>query len=90
MARPDAEFTAPHNIEYLGLNAFNKEKLTGTIFLEIAAAACTLGHKNCETFGELTNALGITQYDAHQVGCACNGETVTGTEVARRLRALMT
>ena len=84
-ARPGVEFTAPHNTENLRLDEFNQTQLTGTLFEEIATAVGTTG----KTFGTLCDLLGITQYDAHQIGCTCTGEVVMGAEVARRLRSLM-
>ncbi len=89
-ARENEEFTTPHNIESLRLMEFNTKPITGSVFEEINSVLRALGHRPAHTFGELTEMLGLTQYDAHRIGCSCNGAVVVGEEIAQRLRSLIT
>lgn len=80
-------FTAAEGLEFLSLEAFEKEKLgQATIFTTIESLAQTHGLQTDGTFGGLTEAIGLDQQDAHQIGCACNGPEVIGSEIAKRLR----
>jgi hypothetical protein len=86
--RGNDTFYATEGIELLRLEEFQILPIgKASIFAFIEAIAQSHGHNTNGTFGGLTIAVGLDQQDAHQIGCACNGREVTGSEVAQRLRA---
>jgi len=91
MRRADETFTAAQRLETLNLNEFNAAKTAGaTIFTSLEEVARRLGFQPDGSFGSLTRIAHLDQQDAHKIGCACNGEEVTGEEVASRIERRLT
>ncbi len=86
--RGGEKFRAADGIEFLRLEDFKATVLgDATVFTTIEELAKSQGLLTNGTFGGLTTAIGMDQHDAHLIGCSCNGEEVSGFEVAERLRA---
>ena len=80
-------FTAAARLETLSLEKFRQHQIgEASIFSELEKVLQDIGLSTDGTFGCLTDRAGFTQEDAHKIGCSCNGQMVSGTVVAQRLR----
>jgi len=86
--RANQKFTAAKRLEFMNLDEFNAAKTAGaTIFTSLEEVARSIGLTPDGTFGGLTRIVHLDQQDAHKLGCACNGEEVTGAEMVERIRS---
>lgn len=83
-------FSASPQIEYLRLRDYEATNIgAASIFTEMEELLKARGLIPDGTFGKLSRLAGLTQYDAHVIGCACEGQEVSGQEVARRINSLI-
>ena len=85
---PEKEFKAlEDDIEHLDRETLRARRIAGSVLEPIAGRLEEYGHAIDGTVGSIMDALKLTRMGIHAIACGCCGKTITGEEVAERLKS---